>query len=664
MPLYLGFASKNALTLWLLAMLECIYYSPGRTFDVSYFVINPIVMYRKFYFALLCLLMSGSAALSAQGVFFSEDFGDGAIPSGWANTVILGDNTPSARWVYSTQGPQGPFATDPIASTTAANGFVMFDSDVNCSGEQDAWLITPSINASTKTEVYLQFQTFYRSFNDRPQIRVGTNLNNLSTWATFEVFPGITANAFGGAIEGNQALNPQLITLDISEFAAGQATVYVAFQFLSTTDTPNGGNAPGCAYAWQVDDMILTDINPRPDNDMRVNAFFAVAPNAVTPASQVEPIGFLADIANVGNLDQPSSKLKLTITNGLDEVVFQDSLTYGLITSDSTAENVLFENEFLPDAVEDVYTGVYEISFATEDEVPGNNEQSFVFVVSDTLYAKEIRATRGVAPAASSSYTYGNVFYVGDAAGQFARYIGFGVTNAEDLVDQDVTVFLYEWEGDTNGDFIANTDEMELLGFNSYTFTGEEGDELIWLSANEDSGVELQNDRYYIPAVQYQDINTVDFFLQASEDFDYAGMNFYTDSLERPRYGAALNVGNDDDELSLIGFGLDIVPVVRMSIGPDIAVGTQNPVLPAEAVTLYPNPVRDEAVLAFQLAAVSSEATITVYNNLAQLVQTRQLENVQNDHVRLNTKELPNGSYLVRIETEAGSRTIKMNVQH
>lgn len=622
-------------------------------------------MYRKFYFALLCLLIAGAASLQAQGVFFSETF-TGSLPGTWTNTVVLGNNQPSSRWVYSTTGPQGGFAIDPIESTTAATGFMLFDSDLNCNhpAGQDAWLITPAINASDKDEVFLQFQTFYQSFNDRPQVRVGTNLSAISTWATYEVFPGIGANDFGGIIDGNEALNPQLISIDISEFAANQANVYVAFQFLSTSETANGGNLTGCGYAWMIDDVVLTDENPRPDNDMRVNAFFAVAPNAITPVSQVEPIGFIADIANVGNANQASATLYMTITDGQDVVAFRDSVTYGAIASDSTAENVFFPNEFLPPAVNEVYTGVYSLVFPNEDEVPQNNEQSFIFAVSDTLFAKEVRATRGVAPAASNSYTYGNVFYVGDAGGQFARYIGFGATNAEDVIGEVVSVFLYKWEGDTNDDFVANIEEMELQGFNSYEFTGDEGNELIWVSANEDSGIELEDDTYYIPVVQYQDINETAFFLQASEDFNYAAMNFYTDSLERPRYGAALNVGNSDQDLSLIGFGLDIVPVVRLSIGPDITVGTEEPVLSAEAVKLFPNPVSTEAVLGFQLDAIAERAVVKVYNNAAQLVMTRELTNVQNDQLRLNVKDLPAGNYLVRVETSLGVRTLKMTVQH
>jgi len=54
----------------------------------------------------------------------------------------------SSNWIYSTTGPQGPFDIGIITSTTAGNGFMIFDSDLNCEGPQDVWLISPSFDAN------------------------------------------------------------------------------------------------------------------------------------------------------------------------------------------------------------------------------------------------------------------------------------------------------------------------------------------------------------------------------------------------------------------------------------------------------------------------------------------------------------------------------------
>ena len=120
--------------------------------------------------------------MTAQDPFFTEDF-EGGIPADWSNVEVVGNGQPSFVWVDSTEGPQGPFATDPIASTSADNGWALFDSDVNCNDPegQDAWF-SPAIDGTDLSEVWIRFQTFYRSFNDRPQIRVGTDLEDLASW--------------------------------------------------------------------------------------------------------------------------------------------------------------------------------------------------------------------------------------------------------------------------------------------------------------------------------------------------------------------------------------------------------------------------------------------------------------------------------------------------
>lgn len=622
---------------------------------------------KNYVIALLCLAFVGTS-VQAQD-FYTQNF-DGGLPAGWMNVEVAGDGTPSASWLLDAVGPTGPFATAPLASTTAAGGWATFDSDLNCSTTvQDAWLISEAIDASDKTAVWLLFETYYRSFNCRPQIRVGTDVGDLASWATVEVFPGITANSFGGSLDGDPGQNPQNIQLDLSEFAAGVADVRVAFQFLSDGTTANGGNLTACGYSWQIDDMILTETDPRPANEMRVNAFAAVPPNAQTPASQVEPIGFIADIANAGSATQATVTLSMNILNQAGDEVYAGEVIYNDIVSDSTAENVFFATEFTPPATPEIYTGTYSLSYEGDetDAIPGNNELAFVFAVTDSTFAKEIGATRGVAPADDDSYTYGNVYHINNGTGTdgeplFARHISFGVTNADELEGRFATILLLEWPDDTNEDFTANQDEYDIVGFNSYEFTGAEGDALITLLANEDGPVELNEGSYYIAAIQYSTEDDQAMFLQGSEDFDYQAMTFYTDSLDRIRYSAALDVSNEGD-LGMTGFGQDIVPVVRLSIGSDIVIGTNEVVLPENAVKAFPNPADTYVNVDFDLEE-PTEGQLYVFNAKGQIVMSQALNNVMNDRITLNTANLPSGTYLIRVSTDEGVSNSKITVQH
>lgn len=624
---------------------------------------------KNYTIALLCLLLTGFG-LQAQD-FFTETFAsDGGAPTGWTSIEVAGDGTATASWQFNDVGPTGPFATDPLAGTTAADGWATFDSDANCSQTvQDAWLISPAIDASDKDAVWLIFETFYRSFNDRPQIRVGTDLGDLASWETFEVFPGIAANDFGGILDGDPAQNPQMIQLDLSAAAAGVSDVYIAFQFLSDGSTANGGNLTACGYSWQIDDMILTETDPRPANEMRVNAFAAVGPNAQTPTTQVEPIGFIADIANAGSATQGEVTLSMTITNSAGEEVFSDQVVYTNITPDSTAENVFFDNEFTPPAVEDIYTATYALSYDGDDmdAIPGNNENTFVFAVTDSLFAKEIGSTRGVSPADDDSYTYGNVFHINNdmtplGLGIEGRTISFGVTNADELTDRFVTILLLEWPEDTNESFTAEQDEYTIVGFNSYQFTGEEGDGLVTVTANEDGFVPLNENSYYIAAIQYDTEDDQAMFLQASEDYDYQAMTFYTDSLDRIRYSGALDVSNEG-ELSMTGFGQDIVPVVRLSITSDGTTNTTEIQLPENAVNVFPNPADDYVNLDLDLEELT-DGELIVFNTKGQIVINRTLNSVKQERIKLETKSLPSGTYLIRVATELGVSNRMITVQH
>lgn len=616
-----------------------------------------------------------TSGLFAQ-TFYTEDF-DGGLPADWTSTEVAGDATATSVWVHTTTGPAGTFAIDPIASTSAANGWMMFDSDLNCSGNQDAWIISPEIDATDKAEVWLQFESYYRSFSDRPQIRIGTDMNDLSSWDTLEVFPGVTANSF--APENDPDINPQTVNVNLTANTAG--TVFrFAFQYLSDGTTDNGGGAGGCAYAWELDDVSLTDISPLPAIDMRVNGFHAIPPNAITPASQLEAITFMADIENVGSGDVNASTLDINIADQLGNQVFTDQLSYPAVPAGMTNENVFFPNPFTPVDQAEIYQGTYVITpLDGADGATENNEQSFIFEVSDTLFSKNRQPTRGVAPGGdgNEAYTYGNIYYVPNGAGMFARYVQFGSRNASDHVGESVVIYLYRWAGDTNGDgalnaaeFIPGADGSPFQTFSEYTFDGTEDDVLLNIPISlEGEGVPLEDDSYYYVCIEYG--GTTDFFLLASEEYDYASMQFVTDSLEMPRYASALDVTNTGD-FGITGFGPDIVPMVNMSIGdnPDIHGpalindATKETILAAGTLNVFPNPVDKTATIEFNLTETSDKVTLDLFNAAGKLVRTSQFENVLNDKVTMNVADLANGTYMLRARTNKGIRTINVTIQH
>lgn len=608
---------------------------------------------------LLVFTLLGTAVLTGQNTIFSEDFANG-IPADWSNVEVLGNGQPSSVWVYSTEGPQGAFATAPIESTTADNGWVLFDSDLNCNDPagQDAWLISPAIDGSGLSDVWLRFETFYRSFNDRPQIRVGTDLEDLASWGTIEVFPGIGANDF---ID----LNPDQLLFNLSEFAAGESEFYFAFQFLSTSETANGGSLTGCGYAWQVDDVEVLDFDPRPDNDMRVNTFFALPPNRVTPASQVTPFGFIADIENLGAQPQSDATLRVSISGASGEV-FSDQLVYSMVGTDSVAENVFFEEEFVPDMMPGAYTGQYELTLSGDDANPDNNIQDFSFIISDTLFQRDSgEGFGGTRPADDNDFSYGNVYYVTNGDNLFARHVTFGISDINSAAGFAVSTLLYEWTGDLNGDGLAAGDELTgPIAFNSYAVDGTEESDFVTIPVDIDGNFPaLQDDTYYIIVVQFApDDDDSDLFLSTTSNIDYSATEFYQDSVGNKALPyVALDVGNVG-EFSLIGFGLDNIPAVRLSIGS----ATNNTVaqLPENSLEIMPSPANTQFQAIVNLETPAQEVTATLFSANGQVMETRNLSNIQQTTLDYNVSNLPAGNYYLRLQTEQGIRTLPVAVQH
>lgn len=183
---------------------------------------------------LLCLVVN---QLNGQIVAMSDDFSN---PPNWA---ISNDAGNADDWVIGTTGSSGPFPIGTINSTTAANGFALFDSDLYCSGSQIAYLTYNSaiILDPAAASVTVEFEQFYRKFTDQVFVEVSTDG---VIWNLFEVNAALLQNDF--------TANPELTSVDITSVAAGQNSIFIRFSFISDFAI-NGGD--GCDYSWMVDDV-------------------------------------------------------------------------------------------------------------------------------------------------------------------------------------------------------------------------------------------------------------------------------------------------------------------------------------------------------------------------------------------------------------------------
>ncbi len=616
--------------------------------------------------------------------------------SGQTLTVSLGDDSFTyqksrncgALWEWDQIGWIGDgaliFPEAAAVSNTAANGAAVLNADyltskgdINNIPSQPypsyiSELISPRIDLSgVSTGVLIEFYQMIRKLNENPNAPVNPitgdglvtsfaySTDDGQTWsAPIDASEEINVNSFVQGIVDSFPLPNDVI---------GEPDVRVKFTWA------------GDFYFWVLDDIKIAT---RPAFDMKVNEnFLAYYPNRATPVSQVDDAFFLADIQNDGSATADNVRLNLSIINEITSTeVYNSTIEYGSITSDSLAENSIFPEMLSADDIRAVgaYTGIYQVSFdGGSDLVPGNNVSTFDFFILDSLFSKEnATSLRTIAPADDNSYTWGNIFYMPKGNSFFARTIAFAVDNPDELVGQSITILLYEWEGDTNGDFEANPEEYGGLpiAFNSYQFDGSEVQRIIRVPIDAGGeGIALQDDRYYIAMIQYFTEADQPMFLIGSDEYDYNATFFVSDSLNMPRYGAALEVGQPDEpSFSTLGFGRDIVPLIRLSIGDNddlnmpaitMPTNTENELPLENLVSIYPNPVSDNLQLDFSLTEVTDKIQVSIFDQTGKLLLYRDYDQLQQGLFNYDLSRLPVGAYYFKFTTEMGSRTKKFIIK-
>jgi len=324
-------------------------------------------------------------AQAKKAVIWTETFAAG-IPSGWTNA-----GTPAAAlWEY-----RGPATTPnvsvggrgdcsggaPITSPTAADGFVIFDSNyldnnAYCGGgnagtapaPQIGLLTTDAINLSAESSVQLTFYVDMRVYLGTYSVNVSNDGG--STWN--EVWePGLAVNA---------SLTGQ-VTVNITAFAGNQADVRLQFDW------------DGDYYEWMLDDIVLESA---PDNDLVLNEIFfnttADETNMGTRylqipynQAQLDTLTFGAAIKNQGGAVQPNTTLTVTVTN---QGGYSDATT-PINLAVTVEDSVNITNTFIPNSGLGTYDITFDLSSDSTDITPANNTELYSFEVTDTVYARD-----------------------------------------------------------------------------------------------------------------------------------------------------------------------------------------------------------------------------------------------------------------------------------
>ncbi len=593
--------------------------------------------------------------------------------NGWTVNSISCGGVPTTYqlWQWSRDGDisdQGAYVGGGglMASPTMCTGAAYFDSDYYdnggtpgnfgngpCAAAQVGELISPPIDISqyNVAGVSLVFYQATRQFQSN--YIIGWSTDGGVTWDSTFINQDLPINS--GHIT-------ELVRVPLPG-AAGASDLRIKFRY------------EGNYYYWMIDDVYIVE---QEANNMQVNPFYAIPQNAQFPQGELDPIYFLADIENVGAADQTNVNLRVSIVNddtGME--VFSADNFYGDVPANQLVENIPFDDVFIPDVDKGSYTGTYTISADQPDFDESNNTQTFHFVVSDSTYAKETGATRIVFPAASNwddtephTWAYGNCFYVTDGDGKFMSSMSFGIGNAAQVPDRDLLLTVYKWV-DANGNAEADPDERTRVALGLYTIQGDENPEdlvTVYVPGfpDDEMPLMLENNTYYIVMVEYVTEDQVDFALSASEEYNYLAMAFLTgpDILNQPRYAAMLGIDQNLSEVpySSVGFGFDIVPVVRMNVSPVTFVN--EPLSDANKVTLFPNPVSDQLTVSLDMEERFDKVYVRIMDNQGRILDEATYDNVLQSTLQYDVRDYPAGTYNLTVITNKGYTTRQFVVTH
>ncbi|MES2588933.1 MAG: hypothetical protein V4622_08135, partial [Bacteroidota bacterium] len=338
---------------------------------------------------------------SGGQILYNETF-DGSM-SNWTTSGADG-----AVWQFDLDGPDGTYSSatnaDKIESSTAANGFMIFDADLSNPAQPYAnrigSLVSPVIDLTGNTSINIKFQHEYRTCCSAafiPQVEVSTD--GFTTFTSFDVTaPGIAVNDLSGTVVKEVNLNTYL---------AG-ATNLQNFQFRFNFDGIAGASSH---YFWQVDDIQLIIPNDysliaNVDYWGTMGAWEVRLPYTQIPSSQVQPIDFSVIAENTGGLNQGDVVLNTSIPEG------GFTNTGGLTTIISGQFDTLSASaSFTPSSSLNVYNPSYSVTSSQTDIDPVDNLLvGTPFEVTNSVYARDKTVIDGGTYNQGEAFEVGNIF--------------------------------------------------------------------------------------------------------------------------------------------------------------------------------------------------------------------------------------------------------------
>jgi hypothetical protein len=366
----------------------------------------------------------------------------------------------------------------------------------------------------------------------------------------------------------------------------------------------------GDYYFWIVDDVRLV----RNNNDMKINPNWVAWPTRRLQTNNVDTVRFMADITNTGATVARNVRLKAQVFNTTTKAeVFSATKNYGNLNPDSTAENGVFSEFFVPPTASIGspvgYDIMYSVTSDSADNYPLNDTLRYnsLLVVNDTIQQHDKAAfILGYAPGGTSwtgtqlrSWKIGNYFFLPKGTTTNASSITGYISGLNQVTTaRTYQVGLYEWR-DLNRNDSVELNERTLVAAGERVVAANPTSGLLTIKLENAIGsgpLRLKDNQAYLAMFEINPTVAAQTWFMGFGDalrWDYAPMETANALLGRRRYVGFFNANaNTSNAVWTPDFYTSqYVPLISLNIHP-IRTGVQDDLPTNVKMTVYPRNAR------------------------------------------------------------------------
>lgn len=596
-------------------------------------------------------LPTSGGAPKALNIVFNEDFDFGLSGnSGFGPWTTGGPD--GGIWLGDTNGPNGDFS-DPseiITSTTAGNGFVIFDSNLSNNGglgnNRVGYLISPVLDLSATPDVQLKFEHAFRwCCSGDAGHWLDVSIDGGASWP-FRV--DLSTGALNDPMTTNWDIGTHTKWIDISEFIAGNAS-NVAFRFAhEDATTPNISH-----YFWQIDDVQLIE-TPAYDPQFTLTQYNDFIPDlavlsgntvdlgySVYPYSQLHELTLKGKIRNGGTSDLTNVQYTVNIDGPGAPGLFNQTATLGSLPR--YAIDSLQIPGFTPPATAGDYTVDFTVATDSLDEHPADNTATLEFSVHPFIYSMDDGAMNGRSNTqAGDEFEICNKFFIHQTADAYAVNVGLARRPTSAFPQpsgQSLRARIY----DGTGAWIAETDEYFV---DSTDLIGPGGTSTVPFLFS--SPLTLAPDEYLV-CLHYA----------------FGGDPVWVATSGISELATSIDARPNVQDGAAQFFIQDNTPMIRLNFDASIGIeenDVENGVGLGQSI---PNPARDEAAIPYSLTT-AARVTVTLHDvsGKRMLLIEEGAKPAGVHRVRIDTSALPEGVYFYTLTTADVQLSRRLTVVH